>query len=157
MRIGFYGMENISEQERNELFERIQEKYKKYVLEFVEGIQNENATNTDLNNYGIEHDVKVVQIPARWSDLTGCKFPKTNKAGLPYNPGAANRRDQEVIQYLKEHKKNMMVIVTNEKDRFAGYNAWLAGQYEVPVYMLDADTGKWSTNDKNIEVEKQAS
>ena len=153
MRIGFYGMSRVAEEQRADIYNRIMNQYKKYVLEFVEGVQNESqkASDTELKAFCEENEVKINQIATRWNDLTGCKFPRTDKYGKPFNAEAGYRRDRELIDYLKGHKKNMLVIMFDKNDKYAGYSAWYAQEHGVPVYMLDIESGEWITNRKKDE------
>lgn len=154
MRIGMYGLNNLKADEFEAVMEYVKKKFRRYSIEFIEGITNEVATNTELKKYCTENEIKLEQIPARWDDLRGCKFPRTNKFGRPYNPNAANRRDEEIINTVAREKKGAMVIVTNSEDKYAAYNAWLCNNKNILTLMLDADTGEWMTNKKRIDAQK---
>lgn len=147
MRIGIYGIEKMEAEEAVRVLNEVKEKYSKYVLEFVEGIYNKKQSNTILKKWCEENKVKLTQILPDWSDLSDFEgIPPTNRFGQPYNPNAANRRDQYMAEYLKKHQKNMMLVYRETKDKYGNYMAWCTNNQDIPTYITNLDTGNVSSN-----------
>lgn len=147
MRVEVYGA--MDNKVFADAMETIQKKNRRNKLEIVEGISNKTHVDTVARRYCEEMGIDITQFVPKWNDLTGCKFPKTNKFGTPYNPGAAQNRDDKMMEYTASAKKKMLLIFYNKDDRFVGYHIWLAEKNGVPVLLYDTETGRMAVQKNN--------
>lgn len=128
MRIGFIG------DFKDEFRKEVEKEYKKYVIEFVEGIPSKSKTNTSCKRFCEVNGNKLKQFPIIWDDMRNCKEAKVNRMGNKYNPAAGKNRDKDMVEYLSKSKYKKLYISINAK--YGEYAKWLAKQYNVPVQIV---------------------